>query len=111
MLRLAERSNIVGVKDCCSDPEQTRQLIRDRPDKFAVLTGEDKEFFAAIAQGADGGIHASTHVLTEQFFSVRSMLSEGDLPGALSRWQCLSDVPRLLFSEPSPAPIKVLALA
>jgi 4-hydroxy-tetrahydrodipicolinate synthase len=30
----------------------------------------------------------------------------GDQPGALSDWHQLSDLPLLLFAEPSPAPIK-----
>ena len=34
------------------------------------------------------------------------MLFRSDQPGALSDWQRLSPVPRLLFAEPSPAAVK-----
>jgi 4-hydroxy-tetrahydrodipicolinate synthase len=106
MLRLAERDNIVGVKDCCADPAQSLDLLRRRAPGFAVLTGEDASFHGALAQGADGGILASAHVETRAFARVRDRLVSGDQHGALQAWYDLVDLPRLLFSEPSPAPIK-----
>lgn len=106
MLELATRANIVGVKDCCADPAQSFDLTRRKPQGFAVLTGEDPFFYAALTQGAEGGILASAHVRTRDFAGVRDRLLAGDQPGALTEWQRLADLPRLLFAEPSPAPIK-----
>ena len=106
LLRLAELPNIVGVKDCCADQMQSFDLIRARPARFSVLTGEDALFYSALTQGADGGILAAAHVETRKFADVRRMLLAGDSAGALSAWRNLVDVPRLLFAEPSPAPIK-----
>lgn len=106
MLRLAAHANIVGVKDCSADSAQSFDLLRRRPPCFAVLTGEDALFCGALTQGADGGILASAHVETRAFAMIRSRLIEGDQAGALSDWRVLADLPRLLFSEPSPAPIK-----
>src|SRR6201746_727471 len=83
MLRLAERSNIVGVKDCCADATQTFDLLRARPPGFAVLTGEDALFYTALTQGADGGILASAHVRTEAFATIRELMAGGDQPAAL----------------------------
>jgi 4-hydroxy-tetrahydrodipicolinate synthase len=106
MLRLAPHANIVGVKDCSADMTQSFDLLRRRPPGFAVLTGEDALFYGALTQGADGGILAAAHVETRAFAAIRSKLIKGDLAGALSDWRLLADLPRLLFSEPSPAPIK-----
>ena len=106
MLRLAERSNIVGVKDCCADAAQSFDLLRTRPPGFAILTGEDALFYTALTQGADGGILASAHVEPTAFAMIRDTLLHGDQPNALAAWQDLVDLPRLLFAEPSPAPIK-----
>jgi 4-hydroxy-tetrahydrodipicolinate synthase len=106
MLRLAEHVNIVGVKDCSADPVQSFDLIRSRPPDFAVLTGEDALFYSALTQGADGGILASAHIETAAFATVRAHLMDGDQPSALAAWRVLVDLPRLLFAEPSPAPIK-----
>ncbi len=106
MLQLAERANIVGVKDCCADPAQSFDLLRRRPPGFAVLTGEDAQFYGALTQGADGGILASAHVETRAFVSIRNRLLDGEQARALADWRLLCDLPRLLFTEPSPAPIK-----
>lgn len=106
MLRLARRANIVGVKDCCADPGQSFDLTRRRPAGFSVLTGEDAFFHGALAQGADGGILASAHIRTADFAAVRHQMRAGEPGRAVEAWRNLCDLPRLLFSEPNPAPIK-----
>lgn len=106
MLRLAERANIVGVKDCCADAAQSFNLVRQKPADFVVLTGEDPFYYSALTQGADGAILASAHVHTAVFAAVRSKMLANDQQGALADWQRLADIPRLLFAEPSPAAIK-----
>ena len=106
MLELARRANIVGVKDCSADPVQSFDLMRRKPPGFAVLTGEDAFYYSALTQGADGGILASAHIQTRAFAAIRKTLLAGDQPGALSDWHRLCELPRLLFAEPSPAPIK-----
>jgi len=106
MLRLADHPDIVGLKDCSNDREQSLELLRRRPAGFAVLTGEDAQCYEALVDGADGGILASAHVETETFAAVRNLMVAGERDAALSCWRSVADLTRLLFSEPSPAPIK-----
>jgi 4-hydroxy-tetrahydrodipicolinate synthase len=106
MLQLADHPNIIGLKDCSADRKQSIDLLRRRPAGFAILTGEDAQYHEALVDGADGGILASAHIETERFAEVGQLLAAGDRDGALSRWQALADLTRLLFAEPSPAPIK-----
>ena len=106
LLRLAELPNIVGVKDCCADPAQSFDLLRMRPKNFAVMTGEDAQFYGALTHGANGGILAAAHVKTRAFARVREVLLAGDQAAALRLWSELIDLARLLFAAPSPAPIK-----
>jgi 4-hydroxy-tetrahydrodipicolinate synthase len=106
MLQLAEHPNIAGLKDCCAIRAQSMELLRRRPAGFAVLTGEDAQTYEALADGADGAILASAHLETEAFASVARLLAAGDRSAALARWRSVSDLTTLLFSEPSPAPIK-----
>lgn len=106
LLRLAHLPNIVGVKDCCADPTQSFDLLRARPATFAILTGEDAWLHGALSQGADGGILASAHVETGAFAQVYQAIRAGNADVALTLWRALVDLPRLLFAEPSPAPIK-----
>ena len=106
MLRLADHPDIVGLKDCCSEREQSLELLRRRPAGFAVLTGEDAHYHEALLDGADGGILAAAHIETETFALVRNLVVAGERDAALSCWRSVADLTRLLFSEPSPAPIK-----
>jgi 4-hydroxy-tetrahydrodipicolinate synthase len=106
LLRLAEQSNIVGLKDCCADGAQSADLLRRKPSGFAVLTGEDASFAGALAGGAEGGILASAHLRTEGFARVRELIALGEEAAALRLWQGLVDLVRLMFAEPSPAPVK-----
>jgi 4-hydroxy-tetrahydrodipicolinate synthase len=106
LLRLAALPNIVGVKDCCADQTQSFDLVRARLPGFSVMTGDDALFYAALTQGADGGILASAHIDPARFAAVRDLLAAGDQQAALRAWRDLADLPRLLFAEPSPAPIK-----
>jgi 4-hydroxy-tetrahydrodipicolinate synthase len=106
LLRLAGHPNIVGLKDCCASREQTIALLRDRPAGFRVLTGEDAHAHEALSDGADGAILLSAHIETATFAAVQSELRRGDADAALARWQEVSELTRLLFTEPSPAPAK-----
>jgi 4-hydroxy-tetrahydrodipicolinate synthase len=106
MLQLAEHPNIFGCKDCCADRDQSLELLRRRPRNFAVLTGEDAQYHEALVDGADGGILASAHLETETFAQVCRLVAAGEGDAALERWRSVADLTRLLFAEPSPAPIK-----
>lgn len=103
---LAAIPNIVGLKDCCADPAQTFDLLRRKPDDFALLTGEDAHYYSALAHGAEGAILAAAHVETERFAAVHQQLASGDGQGALATWADLVELTGLLFAEPSPAAIK-----
>jgi 4-hydroxy-tetrahydrodipicolinate synthase len=106
MLRVADHPGIVGLKDCCADRSQSLDLLRRRPAGFAVLTGEDAQYHEALTDGADGGILASAHIETEAFAEIQNLLAAGERDAAQARWRSIADLTRLLFAEPSPAPIK-----
>ncbi|MBL4785945.1 MAG: 4-hydroxy-tetrahydrodipicolinate synthase [Cohaesibacteraceae bacterium] len=106
MLQLAELQNIIGVKDCCAIPEQSFELMQNKPVGFQVMTGEDAFLYRALTNGADGGILASAHILTGTIANIRNKLAAGDLVGAKADWAALEHLPELLFAEPSPSPIK-----
>lgn len=103
LLRLAGRPNVIGVKDCSADPEQSFELLGQRPDQFAVMTGEDLAYFSALCSGADGAILSAAHVRTADFASLHRLLLRGELVEARALWQDLYATTKLLFSEPSPA--------
>jgi 4-hydroxy-tetrahydrodipicolinate synthase len=106
LLQLAAHPNIVGIKDCGADRAQSIDFLRRRPPGFRVLTGEDAQYFEALADGADGAILLSAHIETDIFASAWTLLKQGDRDAAQARWESISNLTELLFAEPSPAPAK-----
>ena len=106
LLRLAEHPGIIGIKDCSDDRVQSVEFLARRPAGFRVLTGEDARYHEALTDGADGAILLSAHLETDAFASVRTLVKQGDRDGALACWERVSELTRLLFTEPSPAPAK-----
>ena len=108
LLELAEVPNIVGVKDSSGILAQSLELLARKPADFSVLTGEDALFFTMMANGADGGILAASHLLTERFVEVGRRFAANDLAGARTAWAPLASLVPLLFAEANPMPIKYL---
>lgn len=106
MLELADVPNIVGCKDSSGSIAQSLELLQHKPDGFSVLTGEDALYFTMMANGAEGGILASCHVMTERFVEVRDRFAANDLSGARLAWAPLARLVPLLFGEANPMPIK-----
>jgi 4-hydroxy-tetrahydrodipicolinate synthase len=106
LLELAERPNIVGVKDSSGNLAQSIELLRRRPTGFSVMTGEDNYYYTMLAHGGDGGILASAHLATTTFVSVYERMLANDHRGARLLWTDLETLVALLFREANPMPIK-----
>jgi 4-hydroxy-tetrahydrodipicolinate synthase len=108
LLELASVPNIVGVKDSSGNLAQSLELLALKPPGFAVLTGEDALYFTMLANGADGGILAASHVMTERFVAVKQKMAANDLAAGRAAWAGLASFVPLLFAEANPMPIKYL---
>ena len=106
LLELAAVPNIVGVKDSSGSIAQSLELLARKPADFAVLTGEDALYFTMLANGAEGGILAASHVMTDRFIEVKERFAANDVAGARRAWAPLAQLAPLLFAEANPMPIK-----
>ena len=106
MLALAEISNVVGVKDCCGNAEQSYDLLRRVPDSFSVLTGEDIFFYNAMVHGAPGAIVTGAHILVDEYLKIMSELTNKNQQAAFEIWCRIANIPPLFFEEPNPSPLK-----
>jgi 4-hydroxy-tetrahydrodipicolinate synthase len=66
------------VKDSTGNLSQSLELLRQRPEGFSVMMGEDALFFTMLANGADGGILAAAHLATERFVSMHEQARAND---------------------------------
>jgi 4-hydroxy-tetrahydrodipicolinate synthase len=106
LLSLAEKDNVVGVKDSSGNIAQSLELLCRRPPDFAVMTGEDNFYYTMLAHGADGGILASAHLATADFIAIYHRMRANDHRGALRLWSRLETLVPLLFREANPMPVK-----
>jgi 4-hydroxy-tetrahydrodipicolinate synthase len=80
--RLAEIPNILGVKDSSGDLQNTNELIRVVPDRFAVLMGRDTLIFPALLFGARGAVPATANIAPALVVEIYETFRKGDLEGA-----------------------------
>lgn len=104
--KLAELSNIIGIKDSSGDINQTIDLLLNKPKGFSVLTGEDGLFYSTLSLGGDGGILASAHLNTDDFIKVYNDIKSNNNKDALETWKKIYKFIPILFEEPNPAPLK-----
>lgn len=105
-LRLAEHPNCLAIKEASGDLRQAVDLIRGRPERFAVFSGEDWLALAIIASGGDGLIS----VISNEVPAATTMLVHLSLAGELANARaCLHRLLPLMdanFIETNPGPVK-----
>jgi 4-hydroxy-tetrahydrodipicolinate synthase len=106
VLELSRIANIIGIKDSCANLAQSNDLLRRRPPRFSVMTGEDAQFFTTLALGGQGGILASSHFAPRRFVEVFRRMTANDHQGARRIWATLEPAVQMLFREPNPMPLK-----
>lgn len=107
ILRLAKLTNIFAIKECAG-LEQISQLVEQAPEDFYVYTGEDSLAFAAKSIGGQGVISVASHHLGKEISSMYDFLERGNLTSAAGISRKLLPKMDILFSVPSPAPVKAV---
>ncbi len=104
LLELAATANIVGVKQAVGGIDtDTLEVLRDKPDTFHVLGGEDPFLLATVLFGGSGAIAASAHVCTERFVKMIDCALTGKVEDARAHHEKLLKVITTGFAEPNPA--------
>jgi len=106
-LRLAEEfENITAVKEASGDLSQIMQIIKNRPDGFSVLSGDDALTYTMMALGADGVISVVANAFPKQFSKMVRLSLAGDYNEARELHYELLEVMEALFEDGNPAGVK-----
>src|ERR1700760_3903006 len=82
-IRLArEVKNIAGIKEASGDMAQCMEILRDRPEHFLVVSGDDALAFPQMAVGMDGVISVAANSWPKAFAQMIRLALNGDLKGA-----------------------------
>lgn len=106
-IRLAnEVPNIAGLKEAGNNISQCIQILKDRPDDFLVVSGDDDLVLPELACGIDGVVSVAANCFPKKFSDmVRAGLAH-DFNKAKVLNDELLEVYSLLFTENNPAGVK-----
>lgn len=106
-VRLAsEIDNIAGIKEASGNMQQCMQILRDRPQEFMVVSGDDDLAMAQIACGMDGVISVAANCFPKDFSVMIQAALDGDFAQARVLNNMLLKGYGLLFAENNPAGVK-----
>ncbi len=105
-LRLAEIPNIIGLKDATGDLDRAAWLIKNRPDGFALYSGDDDSAMEFVLAGGDGVISVTANVMPAAMHDMIQAARNNDRQLAESLNQPLTGLHRDLFVEANPIPVK-----
>ena len=106
-LRLAnEVENIAGIKEASGNMIQCMHILRDRPDDFLVVSGDDHVTLPLIACGMDGVISVAANCFPKDFSNMVRYCLKGDFASARSLHNKCLEGNDLLFAENNPAGVK-----
>ena len=106
-IRLAkEVENIAGIKEASGDMVQCMQILRDRPENFLVVSGDDAFAFPQLGCGMDGVISVAANSFPDRFSDMVRCALKQDMKNAKLINDQLIDAYDLLFAENNPAGVK-----
>lgn len=107
VVKLAKNfDNIVAVKEASGDMQQIMSIIKNKPDGFEVLSGDDALTFSMITLGAEGVISVVANAFPKEFSQLVNYARLGDVEEARELHYRLLEVTNLLFADGNPAGIK-----
>lgn len=108
-LRLArDCESIVAIKEAGNNPEQYKILLKNKPEDFLVISGDDDLVCDVVLQGGSGVISVVGQALPELFSTMIHKGLEGDRLTSKALEKKAMPLINLIFEENNPAGIKAV---
>jgi 4-hydroxy-tetrahydrodipicolinate synthase len=98
--------NIAGIKEASGDMAQCMEILRDKPDDFLVVSGDDALALPQLACGMEGVISVAANAFPNEFSQMVRHSLKGDFRGAKEVNDRLMAAYELMFGENNPAGVK-----
>jgi 4-hydroxy-tetrahydrodipicolinate synthase len=106
-VRLArECKNVGGIKEASGNVVQCMHILKNKPDDFLVVSGDDHIALPLIASGADGVISVAANCFPKDFSDMVRFSLKNDFEKAQKLNYKLLEGYDLLFVENNPAGVK-----
>ena len=108
-LRLArDCDNIVAIKEASGNFAQIDEIIKNKPQDFDVISGDDGITFPLITLGAAGVISVIGNALPKEFSRMVRLALQGDNVNACAIHHKFTELFHLLFVDGNPAGVKAM---
>ena len=108
-LRLArDFKNIVAIKEASGNITQMDDIIKNKPEDFDVISGDDGITFPLITLGAVGVISVIGNAFPREFSRMTRLALQGDYANALDIHHKFTELFSLLFVDGNPAGVKAM---
>ena len=108
VLRLAEISNIIGIKESSGNMVQITELLTQVPRSFRVFAGDDVLALPIMVLGGAGLISVASNVIPAQISEMIRAAIRNDWATARRINRHFYRLMQAHFWEPSPAPVKAV---
>ena len=108
-LRIArDFPNVIAVKEASGNITQMDDIIKNKPDTFDVISGDDGITFPLITLGAVGVISVIGNAFPREFSRMVRLALQGDYANALTIHHKFAELFKLLFVDGNPAGVKAM---
>ena len=106
-LKLAnDFENIIAVKEASGDFEQIMTIVKNKPEDFMVISGDDLLTLPLISVGVDGVISVAANAFPAEFTAIVNAALEGKYKDALVYQHKLLEIMNTLFVDGNPGGVK-----
>jgi len=98
--------NIIAIKEASGDMEQIMQILRDKPNNFKVLSGDDALTLPMIFMGAEGVISVQAMAQPKEFSDMVKYALKGEIKKAKDLHYAQLEVIKHIFAEGNPSGVK-----
>ena len=107
IVELAKKNrNIIGIKEASGSIKKVKDIIKNCPKKFIVLSGEDSLNFSILKQGGKGFISVTSNLLPKECSDIYNNFISGEIKKSEKINNKLKRINEFLFIETNPIPIK-----
>jgi len=107
VVKLARQcSQIAGIKEASGNLVQATEIVRDVPEGFALLSGEDAMNYPIMAIGGRGCISVTANIIPKELSEHIHTCLKGDFINAAKQHQNLLKLHQAMFIETNPIPVK-----
>jgi 4-hydroxy-tetrahydrodipicolinate synthase len=105
-LHLSKHNNIVAIKEASGNMMQIMQILKNKPDDFLVISGDDALTFPMLTLGASGVISVVAMARPRLMSEMVNYALDGNYEKALELHYELLDLTNAIFEDGNPAGIK-----